>query len=127
MEEKNAELSRQCEDLKIKLERSEKLSEERRLKINDLESKIAEQKENINYLEEKSRADEELRKKLHNAIQVRDSDLRWRDVLLICNFRNLRVTSEYSAVLDLSSVKRRLTNSSRYEPGFVFVAVETIC
>lgn len=76
MEEKNAELSRQCEDLKIKLERSEKLSEERRLKINDLESKIAEQKENINYLEEKSRADEELRKKLHNAIQVRDSDLR---------------------------------------------------
>jgi len=57
--------------LKIKLERSEKLSEERRLKINDLEAQITEQKENISYLEEKSRADEELRKKLHNAIQVR--------------------------------------------------------
>lgn len=80
-------------ELETSLTRSEDLASQRAKRIDDLEDLVAQQKAAIAELEEKSREDEETRRKLHNAIQELKGNIR-----VFCRVRPGSTTSGVNMV-----------------------------
>jgi kinesin family protein C1 len=91
LEDTIEQLKKQLEATKSELEKAENTVKAKQCTIEDLEKKVAGLQDQVNYLEEKARADEELRRKLHNTIQELKGNIR-----VFCRVRPLLKDEEQS-------------------------------